>query len=60
MSGKFVEQKVVDECIHDLRHRWNNRVRKDREVLGAVELAFMRGYQAGFVAARKIKRRKKA
>lgn len=55
----FATDREVERCTRDLQSKWNNRWRKDREVLGAIQLAFMRGYQAGFESARKIKKTKR-
>lgn len=52
MSEAFATEKEVERCVSDLKRKWSNRWRLDREVLGAIELAFMRGYQAGFENAR--------
>lgn len=35
--------------IGDLKGRWNNRGRVDRQVTGALELAYLRGKHAGYV-----------
>lgn len=38
-------------AIQDLKKPWQSRVRKDSQVTGAIELAFLRGEQAGREAA---------
>lgn len=42
----------------DIRQPWNNRNRHDSQVLGAIELAYVRGIAAGRFAERKKRKRK--
>jgi hypothetical protein len=42
----------------DIRLPWNNRNRYDTQVLGAIELAYLRGIATGREAERKKRRRK--
>jgi hypothetical protein len=36
-----------NECTEDLKKPWANRMRRDTQVAGAIELAFLRGEQSG-------------
>jgi hypothetical protein len=38
---------MSSEAIADLKRPWKNRVREDRNVTGALELAYLRGRHAG-------------
>lgn len=42
----------------ELKKPWNSRVRMDKNVTGAIEVAFLRGYQAGYEDRAKGKRPK--
>lgn len=44
--------RLIDECTRDLGSPWRSRNRYESAALGAIELAFRRGYQAGFEAQR--------
>jgi hypothetical protein len=35
--------------VADLLDKWNSRHRVDREVMGAIELAYMRGESSGYI-----------
>lgn len=39
------------ECqnVADILRKWDNRMRLDREVLGAIELAYLRGEHVGYL-----------
>jgi hypothetical protein len=39
--------RLVDDCIRTLIAPWNSRNRYESQVIGAIELAFRRGFQAG-------------
>lgn len=44
----------------DIKKRWNSRNRVDRQVTGAIELAYLRGKHAGYVEGYKdAKKRRK-
>lgn len=48
--------------VADLLNKWNNRHRLDRQVMGAIELAYLRGEHAGYLLGykdAKAKRRNK-
>lgn len=40
------------EAIADLWRKWDSKNKLDGEVLGALELAYLRGYQGGFQDSR--------
>lgn len=40
--------RLVDDCTRDIAAPWRSRNRYDSQVLGTIELALRRGYQAGF------------
>jgi hypothetical protein len=49
--------RLVDDCTRDLGAPWRSRNRFESAALGAIELAFRRGYQAGFEDAAKKKKK---
>jgi hypothetical protein len=47
MKRPNIEPLTIEAAIRDICRPWNSRVRIDREVLGAIELAYRRGLHAG-------------
>lgn len=49
--GKLVstaeERRQTTLVLADLKRPWNNRTRIDKEVCGAIELAYLRGLHSG-------------
>lgn len=52
MSYRPDVRRAPYEALHDLWNRWDSKVRYDGQVLGALELAYLRGYQGGYQDAR--------
>jgi hypothetical protein len=50
MKRKPVIIRRDDSPVADLRRPWANRLRVDRQVCGAIELAFLRGEHSGYLA----------
>lgn len=51
--------RLIDDCTRDLAAPWRSRNRYDAQILGTIELAFRRGFQAGSEAPARGSRRKK-
>jgi hypothetical protein len=55
VAQSFAHKKRLDQerAMTELKQPWNSRNRVDKQVTGTIELAFARGYHAGWQDCKK-------
>lgn len=53
-----MKMEDMPRYIEQLKQPWNSRNRVDKSVLGTIDLAFLRGYHAGYLDGKNKRRAK--